>query len=156
MRSQKVVPAGRVGAIYDLVVTVGFATPWTAALVLSLMGHVHDGLGLPGASMPEYETSHLLFVTLFGVVVTMWSVVRVISPTPLLITADTVGRATFALAFIWALAEGHSAVIVAFLVLELGFLVAQALGVRKALRADSAARSVRSRRAVGAAAMARV
>lgn len=152
MRSQEVVPAGRVGAIYDLIVTVGFATPWTAALVLGLMGQVHDGLGLSGSAMPEFATSHLLFVTLFGVVVTMWSVVRIISPTPLLIAADTAGRATFALAFIWALVEGHSSVIVAFLVLELGFLVAQTMGVRKALAADKAARPVRPRRPVGAAA----
>lgn len=136
MRSQTLVPAGRVGAIYDIVVTAAFATPWTAALVLGLLSDIHDGLRLPGAHMPDFDTSHLLFVTLFGIVVTMWGVVRVMRPVPLLIAADTVGRAVFALTFIWALFAGHSPVLVPLLVLELVFLVAQGLGVRKALRAD--------------------
>ncbi len=136
MRSRTPVPAGRVGAIYDIVVTAAFATPWTAALVLGLLGDIHDGLRLPGADMPDFDTSHLLFVTLFGIVVTMWGVVRVIWPVPLLIATDTVGRAVFAMTFIWALSAGHSPVLVPLLVLELVFLVAQGLGVRKALRAD--------------------
>jgi len=98
---------------------------------------VHVALGLPGSPMPHFEASHVLFVTLFGVVVTMWGVVRAIWPVPLLIAADTVGRGAFALAFVWAIAAGHSTVIVAFLVLELAFLIAQGLGVRKALVADA-------------------
>lgn len=134
--SQRRVPAGRVGAIYDLVVTAAFATPWTAALVTRLLANAHDSLGLPGSDMPQFETSHMLYVTLFGIVVTMWSVVRILRPIPLLIAADTVGRAAFALAFLWALAEGHSTVIVGFLVLEVAFLAAQWLGLRKALAAD--------------------
>jgi hypothetical protein len=140
MRSQTPVPAGRAGAIYDIVVTAGFATPWTATLLLGALAHVHDSLGLSGSAMPDFETSHVLFVTLFGVVVTMWAVVRAIWPVPFLIAADTVGRAAFALAFIWALAAGHSTVIAAFLVLEIAFLVAQGLGVRKALQKDRDAR----------------
>ena len=59
---------------------------------------------------------------------------------PFLIAADTVGRAAFALAFVRALADGHSAIVVAFLVLEVAFLVAQGLGVRKALIADKNSR----------------
>jgi hypothetical protein len=136
MRSLTLVPAGRAGAIYDLIVTAAFATPWTAALVLSVLAQIHNTLRLPGVPMPTFETPHLLFVTLFGIVVTMWGVVRVIWPVPLLITADTAGRAAFALAFVWALAAGHSAVIVGFLILEVIFLIAQAVGVRKALKAD--------------------
>ena len=134
MRSQTPVPAGRIGAIYDIFVTAGFATLWTATFLLAVLARVHDSLELPGSAMPDFETSHVLFVTLFGVVVTMWGVVRAIWPVPFLIAADTVGRAAFAVAFVWALAAGHSTVIVAFLVLEIAFLVAQALGVRKALK----------------------
>lgn len=134
--SQRRVPAGRVGAIFDVVITAGFATPWTAELVIRLLGNIHDSLGLAGSEMPEFDTPHLLYVTLFGVVVTMWGVVRILRPVPLLIATDTVGRAAFALTFIWALAEGHSTVVVVFLVTEIAFLVAQWLGVRKALAAD--------------------
>ena len=136
LRSTRPVRAGWAGGIYDIVATTGFATPWTAAFILGLLASVQDAAGLPGDPMPAFGTSHLLFVTLFGVVVTMWSVVRVLRPTALLTTIDTVGRAVFATWFIWALLEGHSTVIVAFLALELTWLVLQALGVRRALRLD--------------------
>ena len=86
--------------------------------------------------MPQFDTSHMLYVTLFGIIVTLWSVVRVLRPIPLLIAADTMGRAAFSLTFIWTLTQGHSAVVVPFLVLEVAFLIYQALGVRNALRAD--------------------
>jgi len=136
VRSLRPVRVGRAGAIYDLVTTAGFATPWTATLVLGVLADVHDKLGLPGDPMPTFDTSHLLFVTLFGVIVSLWSVVRIISPVPLLIAADTVGRAAFSTFFIWSLLNGHSAVVVAFLIPEVSWLVAQALGVRKALKDD--------------------
>jgi len=94
----------------------------------------------PGAPLPTFDTSHVLFVTLFGIVVTMWGVVRILRPVPLLIAVDTVGRAAFSLAFVWALAAGHSPVVVAFLILEMAFFVAQGLGLRAALRADRESR----------------
>ena len=140
MRSHTYVRAGRAGAIYDLVVTVGFATPWTAAVVLAALDKVHVTLGLPGDPAPAFETTHLLYVTLFGIVVTMWGVVRAMWPVPLLIAADTAGRAAFSLTFVWALVNGFSTLVVGFLALELFWLVAQGLGVRKALMADHAAR----------------
>ena len=136
LKSQRFVRAGRIGALYDLAVTAPFATPWTAALVLTVLGKLHDSLGLPGEAMPEFETSHMLYVTLFGIIVTLWSVVRIVRPIPLLIAADTIGRAAFSMTFIWTLTQGHSAIVVPFLVLEVAFLVYQALGVRAALRAD--------------------
>ncbi|MDF2967166.1 MAG: hypothetical protein K0Q93_944 [Nocardioidaceae bacterium] len=136
MRSLRPVRVGRAGAIYDLITTVGFATPWTATLVLGGLADVHDKLGLAGDPMPTFETSHLLFVILFGVIVTLWSVVRIMWPVPLLIAADTVGRAAFCTFFIWSLLHGHSAVVVAFLIPEVSWLIAQALGVRKALKDD--------------------
>ena len=134
--SRRPVRVGRAGAIYDLITTVGFATPWTATLVLGLLADTHNKFGLSGDAMPTFDTSHLLFVTLFGVIVSLWSVVRILSPVPLLIAADTVGRAAFSTFFIWSLLNGHSAVVVAFLIPEVSWLVAQALGVRKALKAD--------------------
>ncbi len=136
MRSFRPVRVGRAGAIYDLMTTVGFATPWTATLVLGILADVHDELGLAGDPMPTFETSHLLFVTLFGVIVTLWSVVRILWPVPLLIAADTVGRAAFSAFFISSLLNGHSAVVVTFLIPEVSWLIAQGLGVRKALRDD--------------------
>jgi hypothetical protein len=138
MRSNRRVHAGWAGAVYDVAVTAGFATPWTAAFILGLFADIHSGLGLGGADVPTFETEHMLYVTLFGVVVTMWGVVRVLRPIPFLITVDTVGRAAFALWFTWALLAGHSTIVVAFLVLELVWLFLQGRGVARALEADSA------------------
>jgi hypothetical protein len=147
LRSTRPVRAGQAGALYDLVVTAGFATPWTAAFILGLLASVQDAAGLPGDPMPAFGVSPLLFVTLFGVVVTMWSVVRLIRPTAFLVAVDTVGRAVFATWFTWALLAGHSTVIVAFLALEVTFLVVQGLGVRRALRLDREAEAATARTA---------
>ncbi len=147
IRSTRPVRAGRTGALYDLIVTAGFATPWTAAFILGLLASVQNAAGLPGDPMPAFGVSPLLFVTLFGVVVTMWSVVRFLRPTAFLVAVDTVGRAVFATWFTWALLAGHSTVIVAFLALELAFLVGQALGVRRALQLDREAETAAARAA---------
>lgn len=101
-----------------------------------MLAKVDDSLGLSGDAMSDFDTAHLLFVTLVGVVATMWAAVRVMWPVPLLIAADTVGRAAFSTFFLWALFNGQSAILFASLVSEISFLVAQGLGVRKALRAN--------------------
>ncbi len=136
MRSTRPVRAGWAGGLYDVLITGGFATPWTAAFILGLLATAQETAGLPGDPMPSFDVSHVLFVTLFGVVVTMWGVVRMLRPTALLTAVDTAGRGVFSLYFIWALLQGHSTVIVAFLALELTWLVVQAVGVRRALRLD--------------------
>lgn len=135
-----VLRAGRVGGWYDLVVTVGFATPWTAAAVLALLREAHVRAGLPGEPLPAFDGPHLLFVTLFGAAVTMWSVARIVHPVPWLVGVDTLGRLVFSAAFVGVLAQGHSPVVVPFLVLEVAFLVWQATAVTRALRTGRAGR----------------
>ncbi|USX48975.1 hypothetical protein [Lentzea sp. HUAS12] len=103
---------GRAGALYDFVASISFVTPWTAALALDLLGTPHTS-----------ET--LLFATLFGTVVVMWSIVRWLRPQPLLIAADTAGRALFSVWFTWALLQGHTPALAGFLVLELFWGAAQ-------------------------------
>ncbi|HEX8869683.1 MAG TPA: hypothetical protein VF821_28750 [Lentzea sp.] len=88
---------GKAGALYDLVASAAFLTPWTAGAVL----------------------------TLFGTVVVMWSVARWFRPEPLLIGIDTAGRALFSLWFAWALWHGQTPVLAVFLVLELFWGAAQ-------------------------------
>ncbi|WP_459644350.1 hypothetical protein [Kineococcus sp. NUM-3379] len=134
LTSGETVPAGRVGAWYDLLATAGFATPWTAALLLDLLRGLHTALGLPGEPLPAFDAGQLLFVTLFGAGVTTWSLARVLRPVPLLVGLDTLARAAFSLLFLAALAAGASALLVPFLVVEVAFLLAQGLGVRAALR----------------------
>ena len=104
---------GRAGALYDLVASVAFGTPWTASLVLDLFGS------------PSSDTMTLLFATLFGTVVVMWSIARWCRPEPLLIGIDTAGRALFSLWFGWALWHGQPPVLAVFLALELFWGVVQ-------------------------------
>ncbi|MFD9698377.1 hypothetical protein [Lentzea sp. NPDC059081] len=97
---------GRAGAVYDFVASIAFVTPWTAGLAMNL-------LGVNGT------TPTLLFATLFGTVVVMWSIARWYRPEPLLISIDTVGRALFSLWFVWALLDGQTKALLVFLALEL-------------------------------------
>ncbi|GGU48435.1 hypothetical protein GCM10010178_46480 [Lentzea flava] len=104
---------GRAGALYDLVASIAFVTPWTAAGMLTLFGTTTE------------DPMTLLFATLFGTVVVMWSVARWRRPEPLLIGIDTVGRGLFSLWFAWALWHGQTPVLALFLVLELFWGAAQ-------------------------------
>jgi hypothetical protein len=110
---------GRAGAAYDLVASAAFATPPTAALMFSVFVGLHTALGLPGSPPPRPDTTTLMFVSLFGTVVLMWSVARWRRPEPLLVGIDTVGRAVFSAWFVWALWHGQTPILALFLALEL-------------------------------------
>ncbi|MGE6763031.1 hypothetical protein ACQKGO_33780 [Corallococcus interemptor] len=121
-------------ALYDFVVTVPFATPWTADAVLSSIRSLHHALGLGGDPLPAFTSTHLFFVALFGTIVTLWSVVRLVQPTAFNGAIDTVGRALFSSWMAWALTQGATRVLVVFLVLELAWMFAQGgviLGARR-------------------------
>lgn len=126
---------GRAGAIYDLIVTVAFATPWTAAVMLDLQRWLHTGLGAAGAQLPEFGPVQLLFMNMAGTAVTMWAIARIIHPVPTLIAIDTfIGRVAFSVWMIVALASGASAVIAVFLVMEVVWAMLQGAGLWAARR----------------------
>lgn len=127
----------RVGALYDIVVAAVFATPWTARLALDGARALHPALDLPGRAPGAFGPAQLLFVTFFGVVVTMWAVVRLVSRDAVLGVADTVGRAAFALLMMYALAAGATSVLACFLAVELGFLIAQGRYLARSRRAGA-------------------
>lgn len=120
-------------ALYDLLVTAPFATPWTATRSLDALTRVHHGLALSG-SLAFDGPMALLFVNLMGSIVVVWSVVRLQTPTARLGAADTVGRILFSSWFAFALAHDASRVLVGFLVLEVGWAIAQGLTVFHVLR----------------------
>jgi hypothetical protein len=124
----------RASAIYDRVVTAGFALPWTAVASLDLLIGVHDRLGLTGSTPDVGDPFVVLFTNLFGTVVVIWSAVRVITPTPLLGAADTVGRVAFALWMGVALGQGATTVLVGFVVVEVAWGVVQGFAVAAFLR----------------------
>jgi hypothetical protein len=134
---------GRAGAIYDLAVTVAFATPWTAAIMLELQRWLHTGLGAAGAQLPDFGPVQMLFMNMAGTVVTMWAIARILHPVPALIAIDTlIGRVAFSVWMIVALASGASAVIAVFLALEVVWAMLQGAGLVEQLRGRRAAAPV--------------
>lgn len=116
----------RASAIYDLLVTAPFATPWTFAVLAGLMRQVHEGLGLPGV-LPVPDPMHVLFANLMGSVVVIWSIVRLHLRMPLLGRYDAAARMLFSAWMLHTLAGGFSVVIVPILIVEIAFGVAQSL-----------------------------
>lgn len=112
-------------ALYDLLVTLPFATPWTAQLMSRLLASVHTGLGLRGAAPSLEDPTALLFATLMGSIVTVWSVLRLLTPTPQLGAADTAGRVLFSMWMAFALAHGASLVLLPLLVAEVAWGLGQ-------------------------------
>lgn len=112
----------RAGAWYDLVATIGFATPWTARLVLAAI----STLPLGGADISTFDEGQLLFITLMGTVITMWSVLRILRPTREKLVADTIARAFFATWMIRAATLGAPRVVLIFAGLEVAWMIVQA------------------------------
>jgi hypothetical protein len=121
----------RASALYDLVVTLPFLTPWSFGLVVALIAGVDSGLNLPGDALdPEMTT--VLFANLMGAVVVVWSVARLHLGLAVLGRYDGVARLLFATWQINALLNGMSWAILPLLVVEIGFGVAQFLPARRA------------------------
>ena len=125
----------RASAAYDLVVTVAFALPWTAAGVFSVLGDLHHRLGLGGVTPSPGDVYQVLFAGLMGSVVTVWAAYRVAHPSLAAGAADTVARGLFSLGMAVALAHGASPLVLALLVPEVGWGVVQGVAVTRARRA---------------------
>lgn len=112
-------------ALYDLLVTLPFASPWTAAWISSALGALHVRLGLSGAPPTLDTPTALLFTNLMGSVVVVWSVVRLLQPTAFHGLADSVARLLFSSWMLYALLHGASPIVALFLVAELAWGLAQ-------------------------------
>jgi hypothetical protein len=118
----------RASAWYDLIATVGFATPWTFAAIHHNLGSLAQALKLPG-DFPVFEPAHMLMANLLGSIVTIWAVLRLRHTQQLLGRYDAVGRFLFALWQVVAVAHGANLIILGFTVFEIGFAIAQSLPV---------------------------
>lgn len=116
----------RASAWYDLVVTAAFATPWSFAIVMALMGWADAALALPG-SVPELNPMTVLLANLMGSVVIVWSVLRIRLGLAVFGRYDAVARVLFAAWQINALVNGASWLIMGFLAAEVLFAVLQLL-----------------------------
>ena len=115
----------RASAGYDLVVTTGFALPFTAPAVFAALGALHTAAALPGTT-PVPDVFTVLFANFTGSVVAVWSLYRLLRPSWTAGAADVVARGLFSLAMITALSRGASPILAVMLVLELGWGLAQA------------------------------
>jgi hypothetical protein len=110
----------RASAIYDLLVTAPFATPWTFAWVHGWLGKV--------APLPEFQSAHMLFANLLGSLVLVWASLRVWRPEPVFGLFDAVARGLFFSWQVYFLFQGVAYFVALFAVFELAFGVAQAWG----------------------------
>lgn len=113
----------RASAIYDLVVTAPFATPWTFALVYVQLNTVNQALR--GAALPAFAPFHVLFACLLGSVVLIWSLLRVTDPQQRFGRYDGMARLLFSTWMIWALHATGQPLLWLFIVPELAWCVAQ-------------------------------
>ena len=120
----------RASAIYDLVVTVPFATPWTFALASAQLSALNVALG--GAPLPAFAPFHLLFACLMGSIVLVWSTLRIQAPTQRLGRFDGSARFLFSLWMAWCLAQTGAPLLWLFVVPEFAWGVAQWWPVRSA------------------------
>ena len=113
----------RASAIYDLVVTAAFATPWTFAIAHGHMSSLNVALG--GLALPAFAPFHLLFACLMGSIVLVWSVLRIQEPTTRLGRLDGAARFLFSLWMAWTLYLTGAPVLWLFVLPELAWCVAQ-------------------------------
>ena len=122
----------RASALYDLLVTAPFATPWSLAWLLRQLDTLGQALGL--ASLAAFPPEALLLGNLLGSLVCVWSVLRLLRPSLLLGRLDAVARGLFALWQAWALYQGASPLLAMFLLVEIGFGIAQAWPMSPSVR----------------------
>ena len=118
----------RASAVYDVLMTGAFATPWSLLLLREQLSTVNVRLG--GAPLPVFEPFHLLIGCLLGSVVLVWSVLRIADPQPRFGRYDAVARYLFSLWMGWALLVTGEPVLWLFIVPELAWGVAQSLPLR--------------------------
>lgn len=116
-------------AIYDLIVTAPFATPWSFAIARSQLDGINQLLG--GAALPAFEPFHVLFACLLGSVVLVWALLRISDPQQRFGRFDGVARLLFSTWMVWTLSVTGAPLLWLFIVPEMAFCVAQWLPVRR-------------------------
>jgi len=113
----------RASAVYDLVVTAGFATPWTLALVHAALDGLSGALGL--GAFPALDPMQVLYANLMGSVVLVWSLLRLLRTQRVHGLFDGAARVLFSLWMAYALAHGGPDLLWGFLAVEVAWGVVQ-------------------------------
>jgi hypothetical protein len=117
----------RASAVYDIVLTAPFATPWSFALIYQQLSSTNQQLG--GLPLPAFHPFHILIACLFGSIVLVWSALRLVQPEQRLGRFDGAARMLFSLWMAWALHETGAPLLWLFLVPEFSWGVVQWLPV---------------------------
>jgi len=120
----------RASGVYDLLVTLAFATPWTLVLLHGQLLALHQALGLAG-EMPMFGPLHMLMANLMGSIVCVWAWLRIRHPQRRFGRYDAAGRVLFACWQGYALGQGVTGLVWAVLVMEGGWAVLQAWPIKK-------------------------
>ncbi|MFG3340018.1 hypothetical protein [Glycomyces sp. NPDC048151] len=113
----------RASALYDLVVTAAFATPWTLALLHTALDALSGALGLRG--FPELDLMQVFYANLMGSVVLVWSALRLLRPQAIHGLMDGIARVLFSVWMAYALAHGGPEILWVFLAFEAAWGVVQ-------------------------------
>lgn len=132
----------RASGVYDLLVTAGFATPWTFMLLHDGLGTLHHSLGL-GGELPVFGPLHMLMANLMGSIVCVWAWLRIRHPLQRFGRYDAAGRVLFSTWQLYALAHGASGLLWGVLALEVLWGIAQWAPVRADEHAEAPARQCR-------------
>lgn len=127
----------RASAWYDLVVTAGFATPWSFTAIRSSLDALAGLLGI-AERFPAFDPTQMLMANLLGSIVTIWAILRLRQPRVEYGRYDAAARFLFATWQLYALAQGAHPIIWGFFVIEVAFGIAQALPIRDDSRGYSA------------------
>jgi len=134
MTSSTVRRTVRISAYYDLIVTAGFALPFTAPALFEGFEALQVTLGVPGSVPDSGDPFTVLFANLMGSLVVVWSVFRLARPSRAAGAADTAARILFSLGMAAALVHGASPLVLAMLVLEVLWAIVQGAVVVSARR----------------------
>lgn len=113
----------RASAVYDIVLTAPFATPWGFTVLRDHMSAMNELLG--GEPLPAFGPFHVMIAGMMGTVVLIWSVLRLIDGSVRLGRLDGIGRFLFAALMAWTLARTGAPVLWTFLLPEFAWGVAQ-------------------------------
>ncbi|UXL40276.1 hypothetical protein N7D90_09015 [Pseudomonas fragi] len=119
----------RASAWYDLIVTSALMTPWTAALLLSVLAGWSAQLGLERV-FPALDATQMMLANLLGSVVVVWSLWRVRHASQRVGRYDALARVLFAVWQVYAVSQGTSYLILLVTAMEIVFGIAQLLPVR--------------------------
>ncbi len=120
----------KASATFDLVITWGFATPWTFLWIIGLLTDISARYEISGV-MIEPDVFHIFFANLMGSVVVVWAVVRLMSDDLRLVRYDAAARYLFSTWMVFALMSGASRIIIVILVIEFTLAVIQSLPLNR-------------------------